>query len=135
MQRRVPIFRVLAAGFLLVFVVVGPLGRGLGLLQSEWFIRWHMFLHFGYDICEVSFYERVNGEDHRIDRYELLELGPWWEVPIAQRQMRSREDIERAVVPICDALGPGADVRVSSRCGTAKRGWKPRATRRTNVCL
>jgi len=131
---RIPISRAIVSSALLVFVVVGPLGRGLGVFDTEWFIRWHMFMSFGYDICEVSFFERVAGQDHRIDRYELLDLGPWWQVPIAQRQMRTRSDIEDAVGPICAALGPHADVRVSSRCGTAMQGWKERATRRINAC-
>ena len=124
----------MASTALLVVVVVGPIARGLGLVESEWFIRWHMFMSFGYEICDVSFYERVDGSDRRIDRYDLLGLGPWWEVPIAERRMKTRSDIENAVQPICEALGPGVDVRVSSRCGTGKQGWKTRATRRTNVC-
>ena len=131
---KVPVGRAVLATLLLVWIGPGPLWRTAG-GRSEVFIRWHMFSGFGSDICDVRFTERrPDGSERPIDRYHLLQLGPWYDVPIAQRQIKDRRSLRRAVVPICAALGPEADVRVYAQCGTRWDGWSQRSTGGTNQC-
>ena len=131
-----PLGRTVAATLLLAYVAIGPAYRHITQRRVEIFVQWKMFRYFGSDVCQVKFSEhRAGGEVVPLNRYELLELGPWQEIPVRTRLIKNPRKAAGWAAPMCDALGPDADIRVATRCGSGRRGWLAKNTGDVNLCV
>ncbi|HYU15769.1 MAG TPA: hypothetical protein VEL05_06855 [Candidatus Acidoferrum sp.] len=125
MRRRLrwSVFLAAAAWMLLSPAYVQVLGQ-----RSRVVRPWQMFHRRGVGICSARYDDR----GRPIDRYGLLGV----ERASAPVQFRRIVDEGRARAMgrrICEALGPGADVRVQLRCGE-RDGLRQVLDREENLC-
>lgn len=117
---------------LVVWMIAGPiLGQGLG-INRPWLTAWHMYRTWGTGVLEVRMVQRTPQGDVPIDRLALLGHDSWVDAR-ADRLVARTDKLDRQIARVCEALGPGADLRVHVREG-GMHGWKPTRTGRRNAC-
>lgn len=129
---------------LIVVLVVGgwialsPAYRQVFDGQSTWAPRWVMFHGFGRQVCDVRFFQMVEGVDgqerrQKIDRFEVLNRERSWQTNKSLVRMNDKSAVEKVARKVCRKIGPAADVRALARCGS--RGtWKAKLDGKSNLC-
>jgi len=125
------------AGVALLCIVGAPIphqvfGQPIPLLQS-----WRMFHGTGDDLCQVRF-EQVEGGQRRAlsqaQRLELLGRIEGRSARMSDRRIARAEGAWALGGLLCDTLGPGADLRLTMRCGDGERGWTEPDDGTVNLC-
>ncbi len=124
--------RVVATVVLVAWMVTGPvLGQVLG-YNRPWLTAWHMYRTWGTGVIEVRMVQRTPDGDVPVDRLALLGHASWRHAG-ADRLVATPEKLDRQIAQVCEALGPGADLRVHAREG-GMHGWKTTRTGKRNAC-
>lgn len=132
-DRPLPVGRLVVFVLLAAYIAVGPAFKQLYGGRSPLVRGWVMYRAYGTAGCDVRFYQRTETGDVRLDRFALLEEGPWYDMPVEQRRITSRAEVQAITRDLCNALGPGADLRIDARCGGID-GWQTFASREANLC-
>lgn len=132
-ERPLPVGRLVVFLLLAVYIVLSPGWRQLLGGRSPLVRSWVMYQAYGSVGCDVRFFERTDAGDERLDRFALLGLGPWYELPVEGRRITSRAEVQAVTRQLCSALGSGADLRLDARCGGVD-GWQTYASREANLC-
>jgi hypothetical protein len=96
--------------------------------------RWVMFAGTGLRVVDAEFRER--GEDGRervLDRFDVLGYQPPREAPSSVWRMKGQRGTWKVARRLCEALGEGTDVRVTSRYAT-RAGWERGYQGKANLC-
>jgi hypothetical protein len=120
------------------WIVFSPAYRQVFDGKSTWAPRWVMFHGFGRNVCDVRFFEMVEGPEgspHRqkIDRFDVLDKERDWLINKSLVRMDSRTDVEKVGRKLCRKMGSGVDVRALARCGSRGR-WIAKLNGKTNLC-
>jgi len=128
----VPVLRLVATLGFVAWMTVGPvLGQGFG-INRPWLTAWHMYRTWGTGVLEVRMVQHTPHGDVPLDRLEALGHDGW-RAAGPDRLVARKDKLDRQIARVCEALGPGADLRVHVREGVM-HGWKPTRTGRKNAC-
>lgn len=112
-------------------VLLGPAYHQVFERHTRWLRPWMMFRDTAIELLDVEFRVRAaNGTEQVIDRFETLghpnpRTAPKWVRRVVKIRKLSRE--------LCQALGPGTDLRIYAQRATVD-GWKPRFAGEKNLC-
>jgi hypothetical protein len=135
--RRDPLRALRLAAFVVLvgFMAFGPCYRQALGGRSRVFRPWWMFAGMGLGVVEAHFFERrPDGSERPIDRFALLGHGDAQHAPRELRRLVGREATLALARRLCDAVGPGADVRARARIAT-RAGWRALESGEQNLCL
>ena len=134
--RPIPWLRVLVFVTLAGYLVFSPAYRHAYGGRWDGVRAWRMFHGNAVDLCEVRYFERADGEDQLLDRFQVLGEPRRAEAPRKLRRLNVRS-VNPTARSLCAAIekqtGVRPDIRIESRCATRK-GWKSRDRRGTNHC-
>ena len=120
------------------WIALSPAYRQVFGGKSTWAPRWVMFHGFGRQVCDVRFFEMVEGVDgksrrQKIDRFEVMNEERNWFTNKELIRMENKDEAVKVGRRLCLKLGPGADLRVLARCGS-QGFWKAKLDGKTNLC-
>lgn len=110
-------------------MLLGPMATQVFDHHSKWLRPWQMFRDTGLQLLAVEFRVRQDGQERVIDRYQVL----GYERATAPKWVRRVVKIRKLSRALCEALGPGTDLRIYAEWATLD-GWQPRFAGEQNLC-
>lgn len=116
--------RAIVFGAIFAFMLLGPFYRQVLGKRHPLFRPWTMFVNTGVGLADVRFSQQLpGGERIALDHYSLLGYRDWRRAPLRVRRIMGVDGAQSVAAQICNALGPGADVRARVRVAT-RPGWR-----------
>ena len=129
--------RTFAFALCCAWIVAGPLALqvfGASGAGARYLRAWEMFGGRGLDVIEARFFERrSDGTLRPLDRFALLGHPDRHAAPDWLRVILGERNARNIGLRLCEALGPGADVRIVARRSTAE-GWVPALEGTERIC-